>query len=89
MKWKKSDGTEITYDNTDGFVINDGNSGFSAGTQTTTLVVPASQTDRDKTYICLITSNEHDVTEQSATVNLKVFSEYSTSFDIVNSDKRK
>ena len=75
VKWKKSDGTEITSDNTDGFVIDTGNSGFSGNTQTTTLTVPAYQTDQDKTYNCLITSNEHDAVDKITTVNLKIFSE--------------
>ena len=75
MKWKKSDNSEITSDYTDGFVIDTGNSGFSGGTQTTTLTVPTNQTDRDETYICLITSNEHGAFEKSKTVNLKVFCE--------------
>ena len=80
VKWKKSDDTEITSDNTDGFVIDTGNSGFSGGTQTTTLTVPASQTDVDKTYNCLITSNEHHATEKRTTVNLKVFSKLSSDY---------
>ena len=75
VKWKKSDDTEITSDNTDGFVIDTGNSGFSGDTQTTTLTVPTTQTDVDKTYNCFITSTEHGVTDRSTTVNLKVFSE--------------
>ena len=75
VKWTKSDHTEITSDNTDGFVIDTGNSGFSGDTQTTTLTVPTNQTDRDETYICLIKSDEHGVTEKSITVNLNIFCE--------------
>ena len=74
VKWTKSDNSEITS-GVDSFVIDTGNSGFSGDTQTTILTVPASQTDVDKTYNCFITSNEHGATEQSTTVNLKVFSE--------------
>ena len=76
VKWKKSGTTEIISDNTDGFAIDTGN--FSEGTQTTTLTVPANQTDQDKTYNCLITSNEHGETEKSTAVNLKVFSKLSS-----------
>ena len=75
MKWTKSDNSEITYDNTDGFVIDTGSYSFSGDTQTTTLFVPASQTDVDKTYNCLITCNEHGVTDKSTTVNLNIFCE--------------
>ena len=75
VKWKKSDNTEITSV-VGSFVIDTGK--LSGDTQTTTLTVPASQTDVDKTYNCVITSNEHGVTEQSQTVNLKVFSELSS-----------
>ena len=74
MKWTKSDNTEITS-NVDGFVIDTGAGSFSGDTQTTTLTVPASQTDVDKTYNCLITSNEHGVTDKSTTVTLNIFCE--------------
>ena len=74
VKWTKSDNSEITS-GVDSFVIDTGNSSFSGDTQTTTLTVPAYQTDRDETYICLITSNEHGGTEKSTTVYLKVLSE--------------
>ena len=74
VKWTKSDNTEITS-GVENFVIDTGNSGFSGGTQTTTLTVPATQTNVDETYKCLITSHEHGGTEKSETVNLKVFSE--------------
>ena len=74
VKWTKSDNSEI-ISGVDSFVLDTGNSGFSGDTQTTTLTVPAYQTDVDKTYNCLITSDEHDVTNKSTTVNLKVFSE--------------
>ena len=73
MKWTKSDDSEIKS-GADSFVIDTGSGSFSGGSQTTTLTVPASQTDVDKTYNCLITSDEHGVTEKSTTVNLKVFS---------------
>ena len=71
MKWTKSDDSTITS-GTDGFTIDTGS--YSGGTQTTILTVPTAETDQDKTYKCLITSNEHGGTEQSTTVSLKVFS---------------
>ena len=74
VKWTKSDNSEITSGGADGFIIDTGSASFSRDTQTTTLSVPDSQTDRDRTYNCLITSNEHDATDKSTTVNLKVFS---------------
>ena len=72
VKWKKSDNTEITSV-VGSFVIDTGK--LSGDTQTTTLTVPASQTDQDKSYNCLIISNEHRAIEKSTTVNLKVFCE--------------
>ena len=74
VKWTKSDNTEITSV-VGSFVIDTGADSFSGNTQTTTLTVPDSETDVDKTYNCVITSNEHGVTKQSTTVNLKVFCE--------------
>ena len=74
MKWTKSDNSTISS-GVDSFVIDTGSGSFSGDTQTTTLTVPASQTDVDKTYNCLITSNEHGVIENSTIVNLKVFCE--------------
>lgn len=77
VKWKKgADDSEITSGDGSGFVIDAAgtSAGFSGDTQTTTLTVPLSETDEDKTYNCLITSDEHDETDKSTTVNLKVFS---------------
>ena len=74
VKWTKSDNSEITS-GVDSFVIDPGSGSSFGDTQTTTLTVPATQTDQDKTYNCLIIFNEHDVTEKSTTVNLKVFCE--------------
>ena len=76
VKWTKSDNSEITSDDFDGFVTDTGS--FSGDTQITTLTVPASQTDVDKTYNCVITSDEHGVTEKITAVNLKVFSKLSS-----------
>ena len=74
VKWKKSDNSTIKS-GLNSFVIDTGRGSFSGDTQTTTLTVPASQTDVDKTYNCLITSNEHGATEKNRTVYLKIFSE--------------
>ena len=74
VKWTKSDNSKITY-SVNSFVVDTGRGSFSGDTQTTTLTVPASQTDVDKTYNCLITSNQHGHTDNSTTVNLKVFCE--------------
>ena len=73
VKWTKSDNAEITS-GADNFIIDTGSGSFSDGTQTTTLTVPGAQTDQDKIYKCLVTSDEHGGTEESRDVNLKVFS---------------
>ena len=73
VKWKKSDNTEITS-GSNNFVIDDGN--YAGNTQTTVLTVPVAETTTDKTYTCLITSNEHLKTDDSTSVSLKVFSKY-------------
>ena len=72
MRWTNSDDTPITTDS-NGFTIDTGSASFNGDAQTTTLTVPASQTDQDKTYKCLVTSHEHGVTDKSTTVHLKVF----------------
>lgn len=76
VKWLRgSDDTEIA-DGDVGFTVNaaESGAGFEAGTEVTTLTVADTATGDDATYKCVITSNEHDVTERSETVNLKVFS---------------
>ena len=75
VKWTRSDNSLITSGGEDGFIIDTGSTSFSGDSQTTTLTVPASQTDVDKTYNCVTTSNEHGVIENSTIVNLKVFCE--------------
>ena len=83
MKWTKSDNSEITSGGGEGFIIDavGTGAGFSVNTHITTLTVPDTATDQDKTYNCLVTSNEHGGKKQSQTVNLKVFSEYSKLVD--------
>ena len=74
VEWKKPDSTTITSGGADNFIIDTGSGSFSDGTQTTTLTVPGAQTDQDKIYECLVTSDEPGGTEKSTDVNLKVFS---------------
>ena len=74
VKWTKSDDSEITAGNAEGFTIETGDGSFNTNTQTTTLTVPAIQNNIDTTYNCLITSSEHGETDKKTVVNLKVFS---------------
>ena len=74
VKWTKSDDSEITAGNAEGFTIDTGEGNFNVDTQTTTLTVPADQNSIDTTYNCLITSSEHGETDKKTVVNLKVFS---------------
>ena len=73
VTWTNSDDVEITSGGAGGFTINDGSANFTGDTQTTTLTVPGSQTYQNRTYKCIITSDEHGVTNKNATVHLKVF----------------
>ena len=75
VKWTKSDDSPITS-GTEDFTIDLGS--YSGGTQTTTLTVPTTETDQDKTYKCLIESSEHGEKDKSTTVNLKIFSKQFT-----------
>ena len=78
VKWTKSDNSQITSGQ-GGFTIVDG--GFSGDSQTTTLTVGADQNNIDTSYNCLITSYEHDETDKSTAVNLKVFSKSTISWN--------
>ena len=71
VRWTKSDNTDIRSGQ-DGYIIDIGT--FKSGSQTTTLTVNSHQNNLDTTYNCVITSDEHDETDMSTTVNLNVFS---------------
>ena len=71
VRWTKSDNTDITSGQ-DGYIIDI--EIFNGGSQTTTLTVNSHQNNLDTTYNCVITSDEHDETDKSTTVNLNVFS---------------
>ena len=75
VKWTKSDNSPITS-GTDDFVIEDGS--LDGNSQTTILTVPAAANTVDTTYNCIITSNEHDKTDDSTPVSLNVFSKFSS-----------
>ena len=73
VKWKKSDGTDVTTGVT-GYTSKPGT--FGGGSQTTTLTVASAQNNADSTYSCLITpAYQDDATEVSTPVQLNVFSE--------------
>ncbi|KAL5247349.1 hypothetical protein ACHWQZ_G019273 [Mnemiopsis leidyi] len=79
VKWTKSDDTAITS-GVGGFVIADGT--LSGNTQTVVLTVPATANTVDNSYNCVITSNEHDKTDDSTSVSLKVFTVTSSAKDV-------
>ena len=74
IQWTKSDHSTVTSGK-DGLTIEDGS--FSGTSQTTVLTIADELNNKDTTFTCLITSNEHGVSDKSAAVNLKVFSKYS------------
>ena len=75
VTWKTSGGVDVTTGKA-GFTSKAGD--FVAGTksQTPTLTVAADQNKKDDTYVCIVSSTEHGVTDQSTTVHLKIFSKY-------------
>ena len=73
VKWTNSGNTPIESGTAD-FVIEDGS--LDGNSQTTILTVPAAANTVDTTYNCLITSDEHDKTDDSTAVSLKVFSKF-------------
>ena len=86
VKWTKSDNTDITS-GLDGYTIDVGT--FSGDSQTTTLTVPAIENAQDTTYSCVITSNEHGVTDKITSAILNVFSKSFMRIDsIFNRAKR-
>ena len=73
VKWKKSDGTDVTT-GVAGYTSEPGT--FGGGSQITTLTVASAQNSADSTYSCVITpAPPDDATEISTPVKLNVFSE--------------
>lgn len=74
VKWKKSDGTDVTSGVT-GYTASPGS--YSGGSQTTTMTVASAQTTADSTYKCHITpATQDDATEVITDVKLNVFSKF-------------
>ena len=72
VKWKKSNGDDVTTGQT-GYTSKEGT--FDGGSQTTTLTIASAQNSADSTYNCLITpAAPDDATEVSTPVKLNVFS---------------
>ena len=72
VKWKKSDGTDVTS-GVPGYTSNDGV--YDNRSQTTTLTVAGELNTVDSTYKCLITpSTEDNATEINTAVTLNIFS---------------
>ena len=72
--WTKggTDVTTLTEDNS--YVVSAGT--YGSNSQTTTLTVKAAVNTADSTYTCVITSNEHQVTNKATTVTLNVFCKF-------------
>ena len=74
VKWKKSDGTDVT-NGVPGYTSQAGT--FGGGSQTTTLRVAGSQNNADSAYKCLMRLGTQDgSTELSSSVHLNVFSKF-------------
>ena len=71
VAWQKPDGAPITHQQ-DGYEIAEGT--YADHKQTTILTVPADADRTDSVFTCVITSDEHGISEARADVNLKVFS---------------
>jgi len=70
--WRKEDGTDISYTDSN-YAINVGT--YSSGSQTTALTVKAAANTADSTFTCVVNNEE---TEKEASVKLNVFAEPTT-----------
>ena len=80
IKWTTSSSVPITT-NQSGYTVIDGGFVTANGSQTITLTIPGTLNIFNETYVCLFTSNEHKVTNQTAAVISQIYSEYNNDID--------
>ena len=73
VAWQKP-GDVLINDGDNGYGIAVGSWDSGTNTQTTILTIPAAENTADKIYTCVVTSNEHGITERKTNVNSNVFS---------------
>ena len=71
--WKK-DGTDVRSLSGSNYIVSAGT--YGSNSQTTTLTVKAAANTADSTYTCVITSDEHAVTNKETMVVLNVYCKF-------------
>ena len=82
VTWERPNSGGAITDGTDGYQIDDGEYHDGSDSQTTILTVSAAANKADVVYTCLITSAEHQKTNDKTTVNSNIFSKYVYSHSI-------
>ena len=77
VTWEKSDSGGAITDGTDGYQINEGTYQGVSNSQTTILTIPGAHNGADDVFTCIITSNEHGISDEKTAVISNVFSKYS------------
>ena len=76
VTWEKPDSGGAITDGTDGYLIDVGTYQGESNSQTTILTIPGAHNGADNVFTCVITSNEHGISEEQTTVKSDVFSKY-------------
>ena len=76
VTWEKPDSGGAITDGTDGYQIDVETYQGESNSQTTNLTIPAAHNGVDDVFTCVITSNEHGISEEQTTVKSDVFSKY-------------
>ena len=74
--WEKPGSGGTITDGTDGYQIDVGTYQGVSNSQTTILTIPGAHNGADDEFTCVITSNEHGISEEQTTVKSDVFSKY-------------
>ena len=73
IEWTTSSSVPVT---TNQGTVTDGGFLTANGSHTITLTIPGTLNIFNQTYVCLFSSNEHRVTNQTAVVKSQIYSEY-------------
>ena len=73
VTWEKPSGAVVVENNQEGYKINVGTFSPDTNSQTTVLTIPADKNTADSVYTCVITSNEHGLSEVKTDVNSYVY----------------
>ena len=73
VTWEKPSGAVVVENNQEGYKIDVETFNPDTNSQTTVLTIPADKNTADSVYTCVITSNEHGLSEVKTDVNSYVY----------------